>query len=401
MTDLLLSFYGDDFTGSTDAMESLARGGVRTVLFAKPPTPQMLAKYDGLRAFGVAGTTRAMPPNEMERALRPAFAAMRACGAPIVHYKVCSTFDSSPTVGSIGRAIDVGADVFASRTVPVVVGAPALGRYCVFGHLFVRNAADAAPVRIDRHPSMSRHPTTPMNEADLRLHLAKQTGKTIGLIDVVALRAGHRDLADANAEVVLIDLLDEADLPDAGRLIVSTAFVVGSSGVESALMAHWGRSTAVFAPVGPAEPTLAVCGSCSPVSAAQVDWAMADGFLAVAAGAADARGEVICGLRNRRSVVIHTRDRRPGEELGVLVRDVMEAARPRRVLVAGGDTSGQVARALDIESLEMIGELTRGSPLCRAAAPGSPADGVEITFKGGQIGAVDFFGSVKKGTARG
>src|SRR5918993_4859105 len=132
--NLLLSFYGDDFTGSTDAMESLARGGVRTVLFTKPPTPQQLGKYDGLRAFGVAGMTRAMPPAEMERTLRPALAAMKSCGAPIVHYKVCSTFDSSPTVGSIGRAIDVGADVFDSRIVPVVVGAPSLRRYCVFGN---------------------------------------------------------------------------------------------------------------------------------------------------------------------------------------------------------------------------------------------------------------------------
>src|SRR5688572_28450760 len=101
MSDLLLSFYGDDFTGSTDAMESLALAGVRTVLFTKPPGREQLAQYDGLRAFGVAGMTRSMPPDEMERTLRPAFAAMRECGAPIVHYKVCSTFDSSPTIGSI------------------------------------------------------------------------------------------------------------------------------------------------------------------------------------------------------------------------------------------------------------------------------------------------------------
>ena len=59
------------------------------------------------------------------------------------------------------------------------------------------------------------------------------------------------------------------------------------------------------------------------------------------------------------------------------------------------------AQALGVESLEMIGELTRGSPLCRATAPASPADGIEITFKGGQIGPVDFFGVVEGGTSRG
>jgi hypothetical protein len=107
MSNLLLSFYGDDFTGSTDAMESLARGGVRTVLFTDPPRRRSSRGTKGSalwRRRHDAGDAA----DEMERTLRPAFAAMRACNPPIVHYKVCSTFDSSPTVGSIGRAIDVG-----------------------------------------------------------------------------------------------------------------------------------------------------------------------------------------------------------------------------------------------------------------------------------------------------
>jgi uncharacterized protein YgbK (DUF1537 family) len=79
---------------------------------------------------------------------------------------------------------------------------------------------------------------------------------------------------------------------------------------------------------------------------------------------------------------------------------VLAATKTRRLLVAGGDTSGEVARALGIESLEMIGELTRGAPLCRATAPNSPADGIEVTFKGGQIGPVDFFGRVRDGAER-
>jgi uncharacterized protein YgbK (DUF1537 family) len=397
VSGLLLSFYGDDFTGSTDAMESLAHGGVRTILFTKPPTPAQLAKYDGLRAFGVAGMTRAMPPAEMQRTLQPAFVAMKACGAPIVHYKVCSTFDSSPTVGSIGRAIDVGAEVFGDGVVPVIVGAPSLGRYCVFGNLFVRNASDAGPIRIDRHPSMSRHPTTPMNEADLRLHLGKQTQKDIGLIDVVQLGAGAgaSELADAQAAVVLVDLLHENQLATVGRIISRSPFVVGSSGVESALMAHWKAQRKTFGQVAPAGPILAVCGSCAPVSARQVDWAIANGF----ADASDSHEAATRAIRGGCSAVIHTRRGRPDERFGTMVRDVIETTKVRRVLVAGGDTSGQVARALDIESLEMIGELTRGSPLCRATGPGSPADGIEITFKGGQIGADDFFGLVRDGSA--
>jgi uncharacterized protein YgbK (DUF1537 family) len=400
VSELLLSFYGDDFTGSTDAMETLALGGVRTLLFTHPPAHEQLARYDGLRAFGVAGMTRSMPPEQMEQTLRPALMAMRECGAAIVHYKVCSTFDSSPTVGSIGRAIDIGAEVFEAPVVPVVVGAPALGRYCVFGNLFARCGTESQPYRLDRHPSMSRHPITPMLEADLRLHLAKQTRKTIGLIDVIKLGSDPGILADVKAEVVLIDLLNGDQLASVGGLVAQSRFVAGSSGVEAALLAHWKKSGETFPAVQFAGPILAVCGSCSPVSAQQVDWALGHGFAEVGVEAADVRGAASRELRSGRSVVIHTRHARPGDELGVVVRDVLEGTKVRRMLVAGGDTSGQIARALGIESLEMIGELARGSPLCRATAPASPADGIEITFKGGQIGPVDFFGHVERGSSR-
>jgi uncharacterized protein YgbK (DUF1537 family) len=402
MGDLLLSFYGDDFTGSTDAMESLARGGVRTVLFTAPPTPAQLARYEGLQAFGVAGTTRAMPPEEIEQTLRAVFEAMRQCKPPIVHYKVCSTFDSSPTVGSIGRAIDVGADVFQSSIVPVVVGAPSLGRYCVFGNLFARCGKESEPDRLDRHPSMSKHPTTPMDEADLRVHLAKQTRKSIGLIDVLWLEGdGGGGVTDAGSEVVLIDVLLERHLPIVGRLIDGSPFVVGSSGVESALMAHWGFEANPFPPVKSAGPILAVCGSCSPVTTAQMEWAMSHGFVEVSFDAGTATRDATTALREGHSVVLHTKRARAGDDIGPRIgrvtRQVMEATPLRRALVAGGDTSGEVARELGIESLQIIGELTRGAPLCRATARNSPADGIEVTFKGGQIGPVDFFGLVRDG----
>src|SRR5438552_4634232 len=107
VANLRLCFYGDDFTGSTDALESLALAGIRTILFTNPPSAQQLAQHPDLQAFGVAGTTRSMTPEQMEQTLRPAFIALKATGAPIVHYKVCSTFDSSPQIGSIGRVIDI------------------------------------------------------------------------------------------------------------------------------------------------------------------------------------------------------------------------------------------------------------------------------------------------------
>ena len=116
MSRLLLTFYGDDFTGSTDALEQLALAGLRAALFVEPPTPAQLKNYPGLQAVGVAGMTRSLAPAAMERELRPALKKLKALGAPHVHYKVCSTFDSSPTIGSIGRVIDVAARIFTRRS---------------------------------------------------------------------------------------------------------------------------------------------------------------------------------------------------------------------------------------------------------------------------------------------
>ena len=101
------------------------------------------------------------------------FAWLKGLDARFCHYKVCSTFDSSPDVGNIGRAIEIGRRVFGQRVTPLVVGAPQLKRYTAFGHLFA--GYQGQTYRIDRHPVMSRHPVTPMDEADLRIHLSRQT----------------------------------------------------------------------------------------------------------------------------------------------------------------------------------------------------------------------------------
>jgi len=107
-SNLLLAFYGDDFTGSTDAMEALAVSGLRTVLFLSPPAPEFLReKFPDLRCIGVAGTSRAMSPAEMDARLEPVLRELWSLDAPLTHYKVCSTFDSAPELGSIGHVADM------------------------------------------------------------------------------------------------------------------------------------------------------------------------------------------------------------------------------------------------------------------------------------------------------
>ena len=100
----LLAYYGDDFTGSTDVMEALATHGIDTVLFTRLPGPEEFAPFASYPAMGLAGTSRSETPAWMSERLPPIFAWLKSLDARVCHYKVCSTFDSSPAIGSIGRA---------------------------------------------------------------------------------------------------------------------------------------------------------------------------------------------------------------------------------------------------------------------------------------------------------
>ena len=146
----LYAFYGDDFTGSTDVLEQCAEGGVPAVLFLREPDAALRARFPDARAIGLAGDSRSRSPDWMDDHLPRAFASL--ADAAIIHYKTCSTFDSSPHTGSIGRALDLGVAAFGGPAA-IVVGAPHLRRYVAFGNLFA--AAGAEVFRIDRHPTMS------------------------------------------------------------------------------------------------------------------------------------------------------------------------------------------------------------------------------------------------------
>src|SRR3954451_12912248 len=98
-----LTFYGNDFTGSSGVMEVTAFAGLPTVLFLNPPTPERLSRFAGHRVIVIAGVARSQSPSWMDRHLPPVCELLRSMNAPVVHYKVCSTFDSAPHVGSIGR----------------------------------------------------------------------------------------------------------------------------------------------------------------------------------------------------------------------------------------------------------------------------------------------------------
>jgi uncharacterized protein YgbK (DUF1537 family) len=234
--------------------------------------------------------------------------------------------------------MDIGAEVFKAPFIPLLVAAPVLGRYCLFGNLFARMGigSQGQIYRLDRHPSMSKHPVTPANESDLRLHLAKQTNKKTGLMDVLQLsepaeQAAEKlqDLVKDGNEVVLFDGLEEKHLTLAGELIDAYAsaeeplFSVGSSGIEMALGSYWQRQNLLqLAPqwqaLTPAKAILVISGSCSPVTSRQIETALQHGFAEIGidtAAFAAGEGENLLAnyihqaanyIEQGRSVIIHT-----------------------------------------------------------------------------------------------
>ncbi|WP_430252362.1 four-carbon acid sugar kinase family protein [Neorhizobium sp. DAR64860/K0K1] len=442
MSRLLLSFYGDDFTGSTDVMEALASNGIATVLFLGRPDGDMLERFKDCRALGIAGSSRSETPEWMEAHLTPALAWLQNQHAEICHYKVCSTFDSSPTIGNIGKAIEIGKRLFNQPCVPVVVGAPQLKRYTAFGHLFA--AYQGKVYRIDRHPVMSRHPVTPMDEADLTLHLGKQTSLPIRLADLATLTAAGSDaLVDAQRyeapSICILDVEGDATQLAAGRQLLRQKaatdglFVAGSSGVEYAVINAWRNEGVIgekteFPSPGPVDRIAVVSGSVSPTTERQIRTAASEGFDTVGVDplallgeegdrvveSAVARG--ISSLSAGRSVVLNTAlgpsadrggeiDRVPGarhclgRSLGVILRRLVEQEGLKRAVIAGGDTSSHALLELRIEALTTLLPLpqTPGSPLCTAHGNYRPTNGLQIALKGGQVGTDSYFAQIRDG----
>lgn len=452
---LRLAFYGDDFTGSTDALEVLAYAGLRTALFLKPPTPAMVARFGDLDAIGVAGDSRAMTPAEMDAHLPEVFDRLAALGAPLLHYKVCSTFDSAPGIGSIGCVMEIARARFTAPWLPIVASTPRLGRWCLFGNLYARSGTDGQVYRIDRHPIMRVHPVTPMDEADLRVHLGRQGSVPVGSLPLDRLDAGTDAMethltqlrADGTVAVVL-DAAHDAHMTQLGDMLErhgqaaaaagrGPLFIVGSSGAQYALTQHW--KAAPGAREAPAYPLatgvtqlLAVSGSASRLSALQITAALEAGFAELpvdaaalvgpqgAGAAADLTARACALLREGRSVLLHTArgpddpritamitalqaggataaearhegGRRLGQQLGEVVARILEAVPLPRLLVSGGDTSSQVTQALGPDALQVAARLAPGAPLCRMAAPGRHLDGMEVALKGGQMGGTDYF----------
>jgi 3-oxoisoapionate kinase len=422
----LISFYGDDFTGSTDTMEALASHGIKTALFTRIPSEVEYQSFANFMAIGVAGSSRSQSPDWMEQHLVAPFEWLKSVNARFCHYKVCSTFDSSPTTGSIGRAAEIGQRVFGQKSIAVIVGTPQLRRFTFAGHLFASYQDEV--YRIDRHPVMSRHPITPMDEADLRIHLGKQTNLPVKLAKAALEESGLH----------LIDVFDSATQVAAGETMLSLPsmslpFVIGASGVEYALvkaLMHRGEieGTAEFEPLHSVDRMVVVSGSVSPTTERQIRNAFASGFVGVEADtrklADDGNRaeldklllEATRALEQGKSPIVYTAlgpstDRgkeidatkggraRLGKALGEIARTCIDRFKLKRVAIAGGDSSSHALGELDIYALTTRFPLkqTPGSPLCLVHSGNASLQGLEIAMKGGQLGGENYFATLRDG----
>lgn len=421
-----LGWYGDDFTGATDTLAALAKAGQRALLFLDVPDVARLREAGPLDAVGIAGAARSMAPDAMRVELEPVGRFFAGLGVPVMHYKCCSTFDSAPHVGSIGEAVRTLAPHFPNRFRPVVGGQPNIGRYCLFSTLFAAAGTGGTVHRIDRHPTMSVHPVTPMAEADLRRHLAAQ-----GLEGMAALHfPGYGmdgDALDAQLErllaeapsALLLDVARSEDLTVIGRLIWERAegkplLAVGPSSVAQALVAHWSGGPGARTeevPLDAAEsPVFLMAGSLSPLTRRQVEAAgsytriQADAAaLCADAGYAEALlGEVAASLRAGRHTLVWTAPAEAGTAdtaqagrvaaaTAGFVAAVLRSVRLRRVGIAGGDTSSLAVRALGCWGLSYRCTLAPGVTVSRTHADDPAVDGLELMLKGGQMGGEDLF----------
>jgi uncharacterized protein YgbK (DUF1537 family) len=450
----LLSFYGDDFTGTTSTAEALTISGIPTIIFVKPPTAQFLRNhFPKVHAIGVAGISRSLPKENLVKVLKATFQRMKTYVTPLFLYKICSTFDSSPEIGNIGKAIEIGLSVFSSKFIPILAAAPRFGRFTLFGNHFV--ALGEEIFRLDRHPSISVHPATPMQESDLRRHLAKQTHLECSLIPILTLIKGREEVRKQvqgclgkNIPLILFDTLSKAQLNTVCSVIWDytedgkTLFCVGSQEWGYGLAEEWRRLGIVRFKVdakpvgrsGKCGPILVVSGSCAAIAGRQIEWAATHHYLEIGIQTEKlfedinrkremdrVAQEAISALKLGRSVVIHSaigqndpripRTKRLVEDLGMtsqntvdvlgralgeLARKIILASKVRRLILSGGDTAGRITQTLGIWALQVGRSVGVPAPLCYVYSAYPETNGLQVAYKGGQVGGDNYFDMVRR-----
>jgi 3-dehydrotetronate 4-kinase len=414
---IALGCVADDYTGASDLANTLARQGLRTIQTIGIP----VAGFDlsGIDAVVIALKSRSIPARGAVAVSRSAAAWLREQGADHVLFKICSTFDSTDA-GNIGPVTDALRADCGSPMVVVTPAFPATARTVYQGNLFV------GAVLLNESP-LKDHPLNPMRDANLQRVLGRQTATRIGLVALDVVDAGveamrHRlaQLGRDGCGMAIVDAVFDRHLHTIGTVALDYPLATGASGIGLGLAAALvgsGRVTpspaAGLASVGGYAAMLA--GSCSAATLAQIDAVSAQlpvlrldaaRLVADAEGEAEAAlawavprladGPVLIASSAPPDRVAVLRARADAESTGPIIEQALATiaaglvtAGTRRLIVAGGETSGAVVDRLGVSGFLIGAEIAPGVPVLRALSAARPD--MLMALKSGNFGGPHFF----------
>lgn len=401
---MLLGCIGDDFTGSSDLANTLAKGGMRTVQYTGVPDKPASSDID---AGVVALKTRSI---DSQSAVDQSLAALRwlqAQGCKQFMFKYCSTFDSTMQ-GNIGPVADALADALSAEKVIVCPAFPKTGRSVFQGHLFVDS-------RLLNESGMEHHPLTPMTDPDIRRWLSHQTRYAVGHVDAQTVFSGTDAISAAlecqhrmGARHIVVDAIRDEDLCQIGAASKDLPLLTGGSGIAIGLPQNFGCSPKPVPWANQTGKCVALSGSCSVTTRAQVAFhsskhptmeISADEVLkgtltsdAVADWLLSTPGIPLAYSSIYPEKVADIQKKYGREEtssalelfFSKIARTVVSNG-VTRLVTAGGETSGAVVESLDVATLEIGPEIDPGVPALRAN------NNLVLALKSGNFGGEDFF----------
>ena len=415
---LALGCIADDYTGASDLANTLTRAGLRTVQTIGVPSADLaLPEVD---AIVVSLKSRSIEASLAVTRSREADKWLRDRGAGHVLFKICSTFDSTDA-GNIGPVMDALRAASGDAIVLVTPAFPETGRTVYQGNLFV------GPVPLNESP-LKDHPLNPMHDSNLVRVLARQSKTKIGLVALAdvsrgaeAVRARLAGLASQGVGAGIVDAVFDRDLETIGCVALDHRLSVGASGIGLGIARALVGAASIKPHVPSAASSVAVggqaaclAGSCSQATLQQIanaEKAMAVLHLdpdLVVAGKDEARraiawarerlgsGPVLIASSSTPDQVAalqarHGRDA-AGHAIEQAMADIAESlvqSGVRRLVVAGGETSGAVVDRLNIPGFLVGAEIAAGVPVLRAV--GTSGREMLLALKSGNFGGPQFF----------
>ncbi|MFL6674700.1 MAG: 3-oxo-tetronate kinase [Massilia sp.] len=418
---LLLGCIADDFTGGTDLAGMLVKAGMRTVQLVGVPAGPLPFEAEDVDALVIALKSRTSPVDEAVAESLAALRWLQQAGCRQFYFKYCSTFDSTPrgNIGPVAEALMQALDTSFTIACPAF---PANGRTIYKGYLFVGN-------ELLSESGMRNHPLTPMTDPSLVRVLQRQVTGKVGLADYGVVEQGASAIGERFAALreqgcnfAIVDAVSDRDLEAIGAACANLPLVTGGSGIALGLPENF-RRRGLLARVDAADTLPAtgggravIAGSCSQATQRQValmrqqapsfyvdPLALARGADLVAAALAWARDQVgqaplLVFATAAPETVAAVQAELGVERAGSLVEEALAAIAHGLVglgvgqlIVAGGETSGAVVKALGVSGLRIGPEIDPGVPWTVALQAQRPGPPLALALKSGNFGSDDFF----------